>query len=310
MKGRRYYLITIAAFTLVLGCEGKRKKKSQGVSELQSELLEVPVSLNSGASLALAQAVASYSMSLKGCASGRAFDFNEATATISLYKGDSGCYVVLNSFKLNGQEVDPGYSTSTDVDQAQLWEQGDEIDYTYNSAQLKVKVLQQLSNSIGSVQESVSFSASESKIGVSVTPDISVSPIVSVGSTEAPNFLLDSVEMSGVSEGKATYNVTLSCAGTLDTINATCDGFDLSSIQYALVEHPEDSDGNTISPLSISDVRVFFSESSPALSLNENGEIILSGVVAPTLLSAASPLVFILKGDGSFRYFELIDLYL
>ena len=310
MKGCRYYLITLAAFTLVLGCEGKSKKKSQGVSELQSDLLEVPVSLNRDASLGLAQPVASYSMSLKGCASGRAFDFNEATASISLYKGDSGCYVVLNSLKINGQEVDQGYSTSTDVNQAQLWEQDDEIDYTYNSAQLKVKVLQQLSNSIGSIQESVSFSASESKIGVSVTPDISVSPSVSVGITEAPNYLVDSVEMSGVSEGKAIYNVILSCAGTLDINNATCDAFDLTSIQYALVEHPTDINGSTISPLSILDLRGFFSESSPALSLNEDGNIILSGVMAPTLLSAASPLVFILKGDGSFRYFELIDLYL
>jgi hypothetical protein len=222
-------------------------RRNEEKSMPQREQIQVSISLQdrNNAGLQLTDA-ASFRMALDGCASGLAYP-EITTATIAVYKDDTGCKVKLLSFVLNGvnwvPSVEGPFSTWATGDTAQFVNQAD------SSMTSKVVLQSQLNDPI-SGSESVAYAFTQSLAGgdgAIGTNSVAAGHGLSVSGQDAPQFTLKAISWAGMSPaGAGQFVFTLECLVAVSGEGASelCSGLSLNDIKYKLVK---DTYGGTLS---------------------------------------------------------------
>lgn len=312
-KIRFRIMASFTASTLLFACSTAQEKDAQkGTRDIAMETIEVPIGLTEGEKLSLASA-SEFNMSLTGCASGHTLaSITQTSTSISVYNGDIGCIVRLNSFKtssgvlyqLVGRYMDSAFAAGARLSFASS---------TNPNEMAYVTVVSQLSSPlVSSDVVGYSFLITSEGEQKSVATGIDVGSL-EVAGDEAPMFSLVSSEMTGISsDGYGLFEFTLECDLPVDGSN--CATSSLSDLSYLLIAI-EDKD--TFKTLTLDQANAYFADQQTSVQSLEafdlttgNGGFTTPALRAPSQLSAKKDMVFIIKSKGSYRYYVIDVLHL
>lgn len=296
--------------TFFAGCSTEKTTDTQkGAKSLSLETIEVPIDIAEDSKLSLAAAT-EFRMSLVGCASGHSLNsIDESIASISVYKGDTDCLVKLDSFKTStgvtytpmGRLLASAFSEGSTI---AFWSSVDPSEKAF------VTVASQLSSPIAS-DDRISFTFVRMSKGEqkSVSTEGNVGTL-EVAGDEAPKFqILTSSMVSISSDGYGMFEFTLECEELIKV--DMCGNSSFSELSYLLVAL---DDTTKFVELSLTQANTYFAESTTSIQnvnafdlTTGNGGFKTHALKGPSPLSDKNDMLFILRSNGSYRYY-IIDV--
>ena len=262
-------------------------------------------------------AATSFDMSLEGCQSGLTYaNILDTNPNIDVYKFDQDCVVKLNQFVYGATTWVPSAG-----DPFTSWATGDVAtfeDSTDPANTIRVVVASQLDNPVSGT-EAISYTFSEIQAGADETIAknvVSDAHAISVSGQSAPNFTINAVSFTGLTAtGAGQFSFTMACAtnvsGTVAGDDLACEGVDLSTITYKLIE---DTYAGT---LTIADASALFPTGESAITIATDGLDIGGGGTAtggfvsvtlngPDQMHLKPNMLLVLEAsDTSYQYFNI-----
>lgn len=299
-------LIT-SALIVATGCGidlldgGSNNEKVSEPEEL--EMISVPLEVvdQSDTGIYLTSASA-FTMSLEGCASGYSTTVTEANASINLYKYDEGCLLKLNALTVSGVEYTSSNSGATDF---ATWQAGDAGVFTDASGfySIAVGVVSQLDDPISGT-EAVAYSFAMVASGSDETiadTDVGDGHAISVDGHPAPSVTIESVVFSDInSTGAGEFTFNLECSAVVSVND--CDGVDMTSWEYALIE---DTYGSSPTPSDLAGLTYDNTGAAVDSGIGSNGGTTTPAMFGPNEIHNNPSMILVIKNDISYLYFNV-----
>lgn len=278
-------------------------RKTPNQINSQREAVYVPIQVNEkSASFNLLANATAYTVNLEDCSSGYTDTVTEVDGSVLVYIGDTDCLGKLTTFTFDSKVFTPKTGsefTNYAVNDSAVFEEVGGKEYiVYVDGQLASPV-----TGLSTVRY-VFTEVVDAGLFTVATSSYAEAHSISVTGDEPPDFSITQVSISGLNAsggGEFTFEMTCNVAMS----GTDCNGVDLSTIDYKLVEDTYSS------TLATTDASTIFSTAGATISIpgdqhaNNNGGFNTSLLTGPTTISSKPNMILILRSGASYQYFNV-----